>query len=870
MAAAGSYSIEVTGAAGAISRSQTVGLNLYKAVPAAPGLLAPANGAIDVPFKPTFSWTAVAQAASYLLEVATDLRFTRIVYSASETGTSHTVAVPLSADATYYWRVTVGNACGASMSKAYRFTTTAGTLLCNGSAVDFEDGIPAAWTVVNNSPGGIVWTTTADPACEIGNLTNGSGEAACADSAAAGFPPVPYDTELVSNPFDLSAVGAAVLDVKAYYNDITTGANDHFEVDVWDGVSWTNQQSWDEDHVPEDFSLNLSAYAGLPVVQVRFRYFGDGYDWYAQADDIALTCVPISPPGIEVDPAALTASQGPDVVSTQPMTITTTGGSPLDWNIVEDDTSCDSPTDIPWLSVWPDVGTTVPLGSAVIDVSFDSSGMVPGVYTANLCVDSNDTATGVVQVPVDLTVEPPELLECNGVMIGFEDGIPSGWAVMDNTGGTGIVWVTTDDPACEQPNRTNGTGEAACADSAAAGTPAVPYDTELRSPLIDLSGWGAAVLDVKAYYNDINTGYNDRFEVDVWDGSAWINELTWDEDHEPEDFALNLSAYAGLPGVRVRFRYFGNGYDWYAQVDDIGLTCVPVAPPGIEVDPAALTAWQGPDLVSTQPMTITNSGGSPLIWDIVEDDTPCDSPTDIPWLSVWPDAGTTVPLGSAVIDVSFDSSGMVPGVYTANLCVDSNDTATGVVQVPVALTVEPASLLVCNGAMIQFEDGIPDGWQVVDNTAGTGIVWTTTADPACGIPNHTNGSGEAACADSEAAGSGAPPYDTGLVSNPFDLSGWGVAVLDVKAYYRDYTTHSNDRFEVDAWDGAGWTNLQSWDEDHEPEDFSLDLSAYAGLAGVRVRFRYFGNGYDWYAQVDDLALRCARRVYLPSVFRSGP
>jgi hypothetical protein len=254
----------------------------------------------------------------------------------------------------------------------------------------------------------------------------------------------------------------------------------------------------------------------------------------------------------------------------------------------------------------------------------------------------------------------------------------------------------------------------------------------------------------------------------------------------------------------------------------------------------------------------------------VEDDTPCDSPTDIPWLSVWPDAGTTVPLGSAVIDVSFDSSGMVPGVYTANLCVDSNDTATGVVQVPVALTVEPASLLVCNGAMIQFEDGIPDGWQVVDNTAGTGIVWTTTADPACGIPNHTNGSGEAACADSEAAGFPAVPYDTELVSNAIDLSGWGATVLDVKAYYRDYTTNGNDRFEVDAWDGSTWTNELGWDEDHEPEDFSLDLSAYAGLAGVRVRFRYSGNGFDYYAQVDDLALRCARRVYLPSIFRSGP
>ncbi len=90
---------------------------------------------------------------------------------------------------------------------------------------------------------------------------------------------------------------------------------------------------------------------------------------------------------------------------------------------------------------------------------------------------------------------------------------------------------------------------------------------------LDLSAVGAAVLDVKAYYRDITTG-NDRFEVDVWDGSSWTNQLSWDENHGPEDFTLSLSAYAGLSGVRVRFRYFGNGYDWYAQVDDVALTCV--------------------------------------------------------------------------------------------------------------------------------------------------------------------------------------------------------------------------------------------------------------------------------------------------------
>jgi hypothetical protein len=170
--------------------------------------------------------------------------------------------------------------------------------------------------------------------------------------------------------------------------------------------------------------------------------------------------------------------------------------------------------------------------------------------------------------------------------------------------------------------------------------------------------------------------------------------------------------------------------------------------------------------------------------------------------------------------------------------------------------------------MIQFEEGIPPGWMVVDNTGGTGIVWTTTADPACGVSNMTNGTGEAACADSDAAGSGAPPYDTELVSPPFDLSSVAEAVLDVKAYYNDINAGSNDRLEVDVWDGASWINELSWDEAHTPEDFSLDLSAYLGLPAAQVRFRYFGNGYDWFAQVDDIALTCSFHIYVPLVVKN--
>jgi hypothetical protein len=282
------------------------------------------------------------------------------------------------------------------------------SLTCNGLAVDFETGIPADWTVVDNTGGtGIVWVTTADPACGIPNLTNGSGEAACADSDAAGSPAVPYDTELVSNPFNLAGLGTASLDVKAYYRDLSTGLNDRFEVDVWDGASWTNELSWDEDHEPEDFSIDLAAYIGLSSVQVRFRYFGDGYDWYAQADDVALSCS--VGPDINVDPLAMSSTQPPDAQVTQNLDISNVGTANLEWEILEG-VDCGSPTDIPWVSTDPISGTLPITGTVMVDVTFDSTGLNPGTFNGNLCVTSNDpdpgpgNGTDLVIVPLELTV----------------------------------------------------------------------------------------------------------------------------------------------------------------------------------------------------------------------------------------------------------------------------------------------------------------------------------------------------------------------------------------------------------------------------------------------------------------------------------
>ena len=116
-AAAGSYTIVVSGtAAGPLAHQQNVTLNLFTAIPGAPALTAPANGSTGVTVLPTFTWSAVPQAVSYDIQIATDPAFGNIVASATGlSGTNYTPAAPLSPVTAYYWHVRANNICGTSV-----------------------------------------------------------------------------------------------------------------------------------------------------------------------------------------------------------------------------------------------------------------------------------------------------------------------------------------------------------------------------------------------------------------------------------------------------------------------------------------------------------------------------------------------------------------------------------------------------------------------------------------------------------------------------------------------------------------------------------------------------------------------------------
>ena len=68
--------------------------------------------------------------------------------------------------------------------------------------------------------------------------------------------------------------------------------------------------------------------------------------------------------------------------------------------------NCAQNGDISWVSLSPTSGTNAPGTSTQISVTFDATGLTPDVYTGTLCINSNDPGTPLVEVPLEMTVDP--------------------------------------------------------------------------------------------------------------------------------------------------------------------------------------------------------------------------------------------------------------------------------------------------------------------------------------------------------------------------------------------------------------------------------------------------------------------------------
>ena len=125
----------------------------------------------------------------------------------------------------------------------------------------------------------------------------------------------------------------------------------------------------------------------------------------------------------------------------------------------------------------------------------------------------------------------------------------------------------------------------------------------------------------------------------------------------------------------------------------------------------------------------------PFIIDGTGDAPDCALPSEVPWLSEAPTSGVTAGGGVTPVTVTFDSTGLAVGAYTANLCITSNDPDAGpgneteLVIVPVTLIVgEPQGAMIAGFVFLDLNE---NGWRNAEEQAGlAGVTVTLSKDGA--------------------------------------------------------------------------------------------------------------------------------------------
>ncbi|MDX1642123.1 MAG: T9SS type A sorting domain-containing protein, partial [Balneolaceae bacterium] len=90
-----------------------------------PFLVFPENGSFETTLDPTLMWQAVAGAAEYRIQLATDFSFNEVIIDQVVNGTSFDIQQPLEYSTLYFWRVqAIGTGGNSKFSTKYRFTTS--------------------------------------------------------------------------------------------------------------------------------------------------------------------------------------------------------------------------------------------------------------------------------------------------------------------------------------------------------------------------------------------------------------------------------------------------------------------------------------------------------------------------------------------------------------------------------------------------------------------------------------------------------------------------------------------------------------------------------------------------------------------------
>jgi hypothetical protein len=160
----GTYTLTIQAASTGLTRTTTTQVVIRSDVPGGPSLTSPANGADGVPQATTFTWSPVAQATQYEIDVFSGSDCTDKTIRTFTTGnTSFTIpqGQELATFENFSWRVSASNSCGSSAASAcFNFRTASCSdpqeAIVNGG---FENAF-SSWSIDATVPPPVIDHTT--------------------------------------------------------------------------------------------------------------------------------------------------------------------------------------------------------------------------------------------------------------------------------------------------------------------------------------------------------------------------------------------------------------------------------------------------------------------------------------------------------------------------------------------------------------------------------------------------------------------------------------------------------------------------------------------------------------------------------------
>jgi hypothetical protein len=761
--------------------------------------------------------------------------FTGLAYSLAPGASVNTIALGLSipyvanANTTNVGMWTAYNATGGQATAEATATVNVVLPRCPAGSSEitvlsesFEGSFPpAGWVVANTTTGCVApgvpdWTNT-DPGAN-GNLTGGTGLFATADSDACGSGSA-MNAQMWTPAMDLTGLTDPQVSYYTDYNDLGTGGEvGYLDFSTDGGTNWSNLITWDEDHrgpllVEQSFAGDNQANTVL-----RWNYSNATWDWWWQVDEVVVTaCEPSGgdDPNIYVDPLSMASTQAPDVQVQQTLTISNTGGGTLDWDIDEEPSLIPVQVEGPMAGVAGSSSAAQQPNSAITTSGSAAGAVTPYAGPNVVLYDQTDNAgpDSITSQDFEAANDVYDNQAADDFVIPAGDG---SWTI-DEVYVPGAYW--------------NGSGLAPAANvyfyQDAGGLPGaqvysalgvVPTDNGLGTFTIALTS--PAVLPSGTYWVSVQAA------MDFAAGGQW----GWTERMVQSNSA---SAWRNPGGG------FGTSCSaWGARFATCGVGTYP-------------------DLVFRLSGSI--GGGAPT----------CSAPSDVPWLSLAPTSGSNAGGTGTDVTVTFDSTGLAAGTYTANLCVTSDDPDAGpgnetdLVVVPVRLVVEAqaAPPLVCNGPVAGFEDGaFPTGWYYT-TLALPGGQWVVSMNNSSGFwnPGPAPQGVYYASANDDLPGSGSNGSADYLYTNIIDLSSYTSASLNFWYHFNGAYGQVAGGVEVSGDGGATWDGELILPTGPNWQTYSLNLSAYAGNNNVQVRF-HSNDGGGWasgYA-IDGVALACGQ------------